>query len=295
MWTILAVADRQKSHATFGRPLDSPHDADGAVDERRSVPPARDRRRCRPRPRRPGPPPASPSPRRRRRRRARRPGRAPRPARRSRRSRAAARKASTTSRWRARSASGAGVRRPAPGGGRGWRAAWPRSGSGPRSGAISSNGTANMSCSTNASRSAGVSVSSTTSSASPTESASSASCSGSLRRRRLATGRPRAPSSGSSRRDRARAQHVEAHPRATTVVSQPPEVLDVARVGAAEPQPGLLDGVVGLAQRAEHPVGHRPQVGAVLLELARPASRARPPSHSSSRSVMPLTIRTGST
>ena len=40
----------------------------------------------------------------------------------------------------------------------------------------------------------------------------------------------------------------------------------LARVGAAEPQPGLLHGVVGLAERAEHPVGDRPQVAAVLLE-----------------------------
>jgi hypothetical protein len=31
--------------------------------------------------------------------------------------------------------------------------------------------------------------------------------------------------------------------------------------------PGLLHGVVRLAQRAEHPVGHRPQVGPVGLEL----------------------------
>ena len=34
--------------------------------------------------------------------------------------------------------------------------------------------------------------------------------------------------------------------RATTVVSQPPRFSIVARVGAAEPQPGLLHGVVGL-------------------------------------------------
>ncbi len=45
------------------------------------------------------------------------------------------------------------------------------------------------------------------------------------------------------------------------------EVLDLARVGVAEPQPGVLDGVVSLAERAEHPVGHRAQVRSVLLEL----------------------------
>ena len=47
-------------------------------------------------------------------------------------------------------------------------------------------------------------------------------------------------------------------------------------VGAAEPQPGLLDGVVGLAQRAEHPVGDRPQVGAVLVESLGQPGRSRP-------------------
>ena len=57
--------------------------------------------------------------------------------------------------------------------------------------------------------------------------------------------------------------------RATTVVSQPPRFSTSLAVRAAQPQPGLLDGVVGLAQRAEHPVGHRPQVGPVLLEALR--------------------------
>ena len=56
------------------------------------------------------------------------------------------------------------------------------------------------------------------------------------------------------------------HTRATTVVSQPPRFSTSLGVGAAEPQPRLLHGVVGLAQRAEHAVGHRPQVGPVLLE-----------------------------
>jgi hypothetical protein len=44
------------------------------------------------------------------------------------------------------------------------------------------------------------------------------------------------------------------------------EVADAGRVGAAEAQPGLLDGVVGLAAGAEHVVGHGPKVGAVGLE-----------------------------
>ena len=65
------------------------------------------------------------------------------------------------------------------------------------------------------------------------------------------------------------------------------QVVDLAGVGAAaaEPQPGSLDGVVGLAERAEHPVGHRPQVGAVGLEpLGQPVvlvhRRYLPPSPS---------------
>jgi hypothetical protein len=44
------------------------------------------------------------------------------------------------------------------------------------------------------------------------------------------------------------------------------EVLDGARVRAAEAQPGLLDGVVGVVGRAEDAVRDRPQAGPVLLE-----------------------------
>ena len=63
----------------------------------------------------------------------------------------------------------------------------------------------------------------------------------------------------------ARAQHVQAHPSDDR--GQPSaQVLDAARLGAAETQPGFLDGVVRFADRAEHPVGHRPQVTSVLLE-----------------------------
>ena len=66
----------------------------------------------------------------------------------------------------------------------------------------------------------------------------------------------------------ARAQHIEADPRDDR--GQPAaQVPDRACVGAAEMQPGLLDGVVGLAQVAEHAVGHRLQVGVVGLELFR--------------------------
>ena len=62
-----------------------------------------------------------------------------------------------------------------------------------------------------------------------------------------------------------RAQHVERQARDDG--RQPSaQVLDLIGVGAAEPQPRLLHGVVRFAQRAEHPVGHRPQMGSVLLE-----------------------------
>jgi hypothetical protein len=46
------------------------------------------------------------------------------------------------------------------------------------------------------------------------------------------------------------------------------EVLHLADVRAGQSQPRLLDGVVGLGHRAQHPVGHRAQVGALLLELS---------------------------
>ena len=64
----------------------------------------------------------------------------------------------------------------------------------------------------------------------------------------------------------ARAQHVQAH--AGDDRRQPAaQVGDGVGVGAAEAQPRLLDGVVGLAERAEHPVGDRAQMRPVLLEL----------------------------
>ena len=44
---------------------------------------------------------------------------------------------------------------------------------------------------------------------------------------------------------------------------------DLARAAAAQVEPGLLHGVVGLAERAQHAVGHRPQVRPVGLELFR--------------------------
>ena len=41
-------------------------------------------------------------------------------------------------------------------------------------------------------------------------------------------------------------------------------------IGAAEPQPRLLNRVVRLAHRAQHPVGHGAQVGSVLFEPLGP-------------------------
>jgi hypothetical protein len=44
------------------------------------------------------------------------------------------------------------------------------------------------------------------------------------------------------------------------------EVGDRLGVGTAQSQPGLLEGVIGVAERAEHAVGDCPQVRPVLLE-----------------------------
>ena len=44
------------------------------------------------------------------------------------------------------------------------------------------------------------------------------------------------------------------------------QVLDLGRVGATRPEPGVLDRVFGLGQRAEHPIRHGSQVRALLLE-----------------------------
>ncbi len=64
----------------------------------------------------------------------------------------------------------------------------------------------------------------------------------------------------------ARAQHVGAHPRDHR--RQPSaQVLDAARVGAVEVEPGLLYGVLRLGELAGHPVGHRLQVGTLGLEV----------------------------
>ena len=63
----------------------------------------------------------------------------------------------------------------------------------------------------------------------------------------------------------ARAQHVQAHPgddgREPSL-----DVVHGAPAGAGGVNPAFLDRVLGVAQGAEHPVGHRPQARATRLE-----------------------------
>jgi hypothetical protein len=85
----------------------------------------------------------------------------------------------------------------------------------------------------------------------------------------------------------ARPQHVEAHARHDG--GQPSaKVVNACGLGAAESQPRFLNGVVDLAQRAEHPVGHGAQMGSVLFESLGQIIEFAHGSHSS-RSVITLT------
>jgi hypothetical protein len=87
----------------------------------------------------------------------------------------------------------------------------------------------------------------------------------------------------------ARAQHTQAHPRDDRREPRP-QVLDAAGVGAAEPKPGFLHGVIGFVQRAEHPVGHRPEVIPIGLEpLRQPVALVH---RSHSFAAVGLTVRT---
>ncbi|MHC2582096.1 AhpD family alkylhydroperoxidase [Bradyrhizobium diazoefficiens] len=62
------------------------------------------------------------------------------------------------------------------------------------------------------------------------------------------------------------AQHVEANARDHG--GQPaPQIRDIGRIAPAEPQPGLLHGIVDLAAGTQHPVGDRAQMIPVGLEL----------------------------
>ncbi len=45
------------------------------------------------------------------------------------------------------------------------------------------------------------------------------------------------------------------------------QIIGASRVAPVEPDPCLLDGVVGLADGTEHPIGNAPEVGALMLEL----------------------------
>ena len=62
------------------------------------------------------------------------------------------------------------------------------------------------------------------------------------------------------------AEHVEAD--AADDDRQPaPKIARASRVVAVEPDPALLDGVLGLRQRAEHPVGDRAEMRPLPLEF----------------------------
>ncbi len=65
-----------------------------------------------------------------------------------------------------------------------------------------------------------------------------------------------------------RAQEVQADPRNDR--GHPSvDVLDVGRTRSAHAQPGVLDGIVGLRERAEHPVRDGAQMASLLLEAIR--------------------------
>ena len=66
----------------------------------------------------------------------------------------------------------------------------------------------------------------------------------------------------------ARTQLVQTHARDNR--GQPAtKVVDVSRTCSGEPQPGVLHCVVSLRERTQHPVGHRPEMGPMLLESLR--------------------------
>jgi len=63
----------------------------------------------------------------------------------------------------------------------------------------------------------------------------------------------------------ARPQDVQAHARDDGC--QPStEVVDLLGIGAAQSQPGFLNGIVHVAQRAQHPIRHGAQAGSVFFE-----------------------------
>jgi hypothetical protein len=64
------------------------------------------------------------------------------------------------------------------------------------------------------------------------------------------------------------AEHVERGP-GNQGREPAPDILDPAGIGSRRAKPGFLHGVVGLGQRAEHSVGHGPEVGPIGLEALR--------------------------
>ena len=65
----------------------------------------------------------------------------------------------------------------------------------------------------------------------------------------------------------ARAQHVDAYP-AEHRGEPAAQFVDGIGIAARQPQPALLHRIFGLADRTQHVVSHRPQMSAVLVELA---------------------------
>ena len=77
-----------------------------------------------------------------------------------------------------------------------------------------------------------------------------------------------------------RSQHVQAHARDDR--REPgPQVVDAADIGAAQPNPAFLDGVLGVAGRPEHAIRDRAQMRPVLFELLGEPFRCGHRSHSS--------------
>jgi hypothetical protein len=85
---------------------------------------------------------------------------------------------------------------------------------------------------------------------------------------RSTTGSGTCGPSGSSRR-LARARNMLSETRATTVVSQAPRFSTALASVRLRRIHAYLDGVVCLAERAQHPVSHRSQTAALLLEPLR--------------------------
>ena len=75
------------------------------------------------------------------------------------------------------------------------------------------------------------------------------------------------------------------------------KVLDVVRLGPTDSNPGVLDSVVSLGERAQHPIGDGSKLRPVLLRSALPAGRSRPSRTSSlkGRHGEPTTITDATT